>query len=130
MCGRTGRAQKRMPDKGWRPHFDDPMLVKGYADLLSLAPDDMTGNARPIRPKNKVETLRDVERVCNIERRSRNGNVSDEAVLCAASELNCSRHQYGFAGTGASFHEPLIFQNPLEIDKAGFCVAAVRKFIF
>ena len=42
-----------------------------------LAPDDVTGNVRAVRLKDKVETLGDVVRVGNIERRPRNGNVAD-----------------------------------------------------
>jgi hypothetical protein len=52
-------------------------LVEGHADLLPLAPDDVTGNVRAGRLKDKVEVLGDVEGVSNIERRPRNGNVAD-----------------------------------------------------
>jgi hypothetical protein len=47
----------------------NPVLVEGHADLLLLAPDDVTGNVRAIRLKDKVETLGDVVAVSNIERR-------------------------------------------------------------
>jgi hypothetical protein len=53
------------------------VLVEGYADLLVLAPNDMTGNACAVRPEDEFETLGDVERVGNLERRSRYGHVSD-----------------------------------------------------
>jgi len=35
---------------GWHRQFNDPILVEGYADLLPLTPDDMTGNVlcRPL----------------------------------------------------------------------------------
>jgi hypothetical protein len=68
------------------------MLVEGYADLLPLAPDDMTGNVRAVRFKDQVETFGDIQGVINIERRPRNGNVADQTVHCAASERNHSRH--------------------------------------
>ena len=48
MCGPIGNRLKPMPDKGWRRHFDVPILVEGYADLLPLTPDDMTGNVRAV----------------------------------------------------------------------------------
>jgi hypothetical protein len=53
------------------------MLVEGYADLLPLAPDDMTGNMRAVGLKDEVETLGEVEGVRNIECRPGNGHVSD-----------------------------------------------------
>ena len=47
-----------MPDIGWcRRFFDDPMLVEGYANLLPLAPDDMTGNARAVRLKDEGQNV-------------------------------------------------------------------------
>jgi hypothetical protein len=54
-----------------------PDLVERHADPLLLAPNDVAGNVRAIRPKDKVEALGDVERTSNIECRTRNGNVSD-----------------------------------------------------
>ena len=35
-------------------------LVEGHADPVLLAPDDVTGNVRAVRLKNKVKTLGDV----------------------------------------------------------------------
>jgi len=35
-------------------------LGEGHADPVLLAPDDVTGNVRAVRLKNKVETLGDV----------------------------------------------------------------------
>jgi hypothetical protein len=52
-------------------------LVEGYADLLPLAPDDVTGNVRAVCLKDQFETLGDVEGVTNIERRPRYRNVAD-----------------------------------------------------
>jgi hypothetical protein len=52
-------------------------LVEGHADSLLLAPDDVTGNVRAVRLKEKVETLRDGVGVGNIERRPRDGHVAD-----------------------------------------------------
>jgi hypothetical protein len=52
-------------------------LVEGHADPLVLAPNDVTGNVRSVRLKDKVETLGNVAGVGNIERRSRNGHVAD-----------------------------------------------------
>jgi hypothetical protein len=89
-------------------NIDGPDLVEGHADLLVLAPDDVTGNARTISPEEKIETLGDIEGVADFQRRSRNGYVSDQAVYRATSELNRSRHQYGLARTSALFHENLI----------------------
>ena len=66
-----------MSDKGWRRRFDDPTLVEGHADLLRLAPDDVTGNVRAVRLKDQVETFGDIQGVRNVERRPRNGNVAD-----------------------------------------------------
>jgi hypothetical protein len=43
------------------------MLVEGHANLLRLAPDDVTRNVRAVGLKDKVETLGDVEGVRNIE---------------------------------------------------------------
>ena len=80
-------------------------LVEGHADPVLLAPDDVTGNVRAVRLKNKVETLGDVLGLCNIERRPRNGHVADQSINHALSELNRSRHQYGVARDRASFHE-------------------------
>ena len=54
-----------------------PVLVEGYANPLLFAPDDVTGNVRVVRLKDKVETLGDVLGVGNIERRPRNGHVAD-----------------------------------------------------
>src|SRR2546423_4331054 len=84
------------------------VLVEGHADLLTLAPDDVTGNARAVRLKDKVETLGNVVGVSNVERRPRNGNVTDQAINVAASELNHSRHQHKFARDRAPFHETMI----------------------
>src|SRR6266567_501439 len=80
-------------------------LVEGHADPVLLAPDDVTGNVRAVRLKNKVETLGDVVGLGNLERRPRNGHVADQAINQAAGELNRSRHQYGVARDCASFHE-------------------------
>ena len=52
-------------------------LVERHADSLLSTPDDVTGNVRAVRLKEKVETLRDVVGVGNIERRPRNGYVAD-----------------------------------------------------
>jgi hypothetical protein len=71
-----------------------------------------------IDPKGKVEALGDVGGTSNIECCTRNGKVSDQAVYRAARELNRSRYQYKFARTRAIFHEALINQNFLGIDKS------------
>jgi len=55
----------------------NPVLVERYANPLLFAPDDVTGNVRVVRLKDKVETLGDVEGASDIERRPRNGNVAD-----------------------------------------------------
>jgi hypothetical protein len=52
-------------------------LVEGHADPLVLTPNDVTGNVRFVRLKDKLETLGNVAGVGNIERRSRNGHVAD-----------------------------------------------------
>jgi hypothetical protein len=52
-------------------------LVEGHADPLLLAPDNVTGNVRAVRLKDKVKTLGNVVGVGNIERRPRNGHVAD-----------------------------------------------------
>jgi hypothetical protein len=44
-------------------------LVEGHADPLLLAPDNVTGNVRAVRLKDKVKTLGNVVGVGNIERR-------------------------------------------------------------
>jgi hypothetical protein len=90
---------------------DGLSLVEGDADLLLLAPDDVTGNVRVVRLKDKVEALRDVVGVSNLDRRSRNGNVADQAVNGAASKLNCPRYQYSLARDRASFHDTVIRRN-------------------
>jgi hypothetical protein len=77
MCGLIGNRLKHILKRGWRRRFDDPILVEGHANPLLLAPDDVTGNVRAVRPKDKVETLGDVEGIRNIERRPGNGNVAD-----------------------------------------------------
>jgi len=64
-------------NRGWKRPFDDPILVEGYADLLTLPPDDATRNVRAVRLKDQVETLRNLKRVGDVERRPRNGNVAD-----------------------------------------------------
>ena len=92
----------------WR---SNPALVEGHADPLLLAPDDVTGNVRIVRLKDKVEALGDVVGACNLDRRARNGNIADQAVNGDASELNRPRHQYSLARTRASFHETVIRRN-------------------
>jgi hypothetical protein len=52
-------------------------LVEGHADLLPLAPDDVTGNARAVRFKEEIETPGDLVGVTNLERGPRNGHVAD-----------------------------------------------------
>jgi hypothetical protein len=52
-------------------------LIERHADSLLLAPDDVTGNLRAVRLKDKIETLGDVAGVSNIERRPRNCHVAD-----------------------------------------------------
>jgi hypothetical protein len=54
-----------------------PFADQSKATPLLFAPDDVTGNVRVVRLKGKVETLGDVVRVSNLERRPRNGNVAD-----------------------------------------------------
>ena len=44
-------------------------LVEGHADPVLFSPDNVTGNVRAVRLKDKVETLGDVVGVGNIERR-------------------------------------------------------------
>ena len=61
-------------------------LVEGHADPVLLAPDDVTGNVRAVRLKNKVETLGDVVGLGNLKRRPRNGHVADQAINQAAGE--------------------------------------------
>ena len=80
-------------------------LIERHADPLLLAPDDVTGNLRAVRLKDKIDTLGGVAGVSNIERRPRNGHVADQAINQAAGELNRSRHQYRVARDRASFHE-------------------------
>jgi hypothetical protein len=102
----TGRSANT--PYGRRRH---PVLVEGHADLLPLTPDDVTGSVRVVRLKNKVEALGDVVGVSNLDRRPRNGNVADQAISGAASELNRPGHQYSLARTRASFHETVIRRN-------------------
>ena len=52
-------------------------LVEGHADPLLFAPDDVTGNVRAVRFKDKVEMLGYAVGIGNIERRPRNGHVAD-----------------------------------------------------
>jgi hypothetical protein len=52
-------------------------LVEGDADPFLLAPDDMTGNVRAVRLKDKIEAHGDVVGASNLECRTRNGNVAD-----------------------------------------------------
>src|SRR5271170_4621191 len=85
-----------------------PVLVKGHADLLALAPDDVAGNVRGVLLKDEVETLGDVVGVSDIDRRPRNGDIADQAVNGTASELNCRRHQYRIARIRASLHETMV----------------------
>ena len=56
---------------------DRRRLIERHAYPLLLAPDDVTGNVRAVRLKDKIETLGDVAGVSNIERRPRNGHVAD-----------------------------------------------------
>jgi hypothetical protein len=78
-------------------------LIERHADPLLLAPDDVTGNLRAVRLKDKIETLGDVAGVSNIERRPRNGHVADQAVNRAANELNRSRLAAVFPKTDRVF---------------------------
>jgi hypothetical protein len=52
-----------------RPSTTRPVLVKGDADPVFLTPDDVTSNVRVVHLEDKVETLGDVVRVGNLERR-------------------------------------------------------------
>jgi hypothetical protein len=90
---------------------DPPGSVERDADPILLAPDDVTRNVRVIRLKDKIEALGDVVGAINLERRPRNGNVADQTVNNAASELNRARHQYSFARTRAPFHRAMIYRN-------------------
>ena len=74
---------------------DNRGLVEGNADPVVLAPDDVTGNVRAVRLKDKVETLGDALSIRNIKRRPRNGHVADQAVNRAVPDLNGSRHNIG-----------------------------------
>jgi hypothetical protein len=75
---------------GWQRAFDDPILIEGDADPFLLPPDDMTGDVRVVRLKGKIEALRDVVGARNLDRRTRNGNVADQAANHGACELNRS----------------------------------------
>jgi hypothetical protein len=97
---------------GLQRAFDDPILVEGHADPFLLPPDDMTGDVRVVRLKDKIEALGDVVGARNLDRRTRNGNVADQAVDHAASELNRSRHQYRLARGRAFFHDTLMPRTP------------------
>jgi hypothetical protein len=66
---------------GLQRAFDDPILVEGHADPFLLPPDDMTGDVRVVRLKDKIEALGDVVGARNLDRRTRNGNVADQAQL-------------------------------------------------
>jgi hypothetical protein len=83
-------------------------LVEIHTDPLILTPNDMTGNVSAVRLKDEVETLGDVMRLDNIERRPRNSHVAYQAINYASSELNRSRHQHRLARDRASFHETLM----------------------
>jgi len=91
--------------------------VEGHAYPILLAPDDVTWNVCAVRLEEKVEALRDFQRVRNLERRPRNGHVADQTVDRAASELNRARHQDRLARGRASFHEAEDRSVFLEIDK-------------
>ena len=52
-------------------------LIERHTDPLLLAPDDVSGNLRAVRLKDKIETLGDVAGISNIERRPRNVHVAD-----------------------------------------------------
>ena len=94
--------------------FDDPIpvLIEGDADPILLAPDDVTGDARAVRLKDKIKMLGDVVGASNFDRRAGNGNVADQAVNQAAREPNRSRHQYRFTRCRSLFHDTLIPRNP------------------
>jgi hypothetical protein len=49
MCGPIGDRSRHMPE---RVGAVSSILVEGYADLLPLTPDDMTGNVRAVRFKD------------------------------------------------------------------------------
>ncbi len=54
----------------WKLSFES---VKGDADPILLAPDDVTGDARVVRLKDKIEMLGDVVGAGNFDRRSATG---------------------------------------------------------
>jgi hypothetical protein len=66
-------------------------LIEGYADLLFSAPNDVAGNARAVL-EGQVETIGNVTRIGNIERRPRNHDVADQTVDPATGELDRSGH--------------------------------------
>jgi hypothetical protein len=71
------RDASKVPISGIAREREHWRLVEGHADSLLLAPDDVTGNVRAVRLKEKVEMPRDGVGVGNIERRPRDGHVAD-----------------------------------------------------
>jgi hypothetical protein len=47
----------------------NPWLVEGHADPLVLSPDDVTGDVRVVRLEDEIQTIGDIARVTNFDRR-------------------------------------------------------------
>ena len=83
----------------------DPTLIESHADLLVLAPNEMTRNPRPIILEDKIKTLRDIVVLSNVERRPRNRHIAHQAIDSGAGKGDRSRHQYRLARTCTLFHK-------------------------
>jgi hypothetical protein len=81
------------------------VLFESYPDPIGLPPDDATGKWNIVSFEDEVKTLWDILSAINLNRRTRNTHIADQAIRRLVSELNHPRHQYGSARSRASFHK-------------------------
>ena len=79
-----------------------------YADAFLLAPDDVAGSRQLIGPNNQRESVRNIERAQDFERRPGVRKVAHMTVNCFAAALN----RAGLQDTATRY-------NPLMVHRAG-----------
>jgi hypothetical protein len=60
-----------------RVRYEAIFLFEGYANAISLPPNDITGKWYVIPLKDDAETLRDIFGVSNLNRRASNAHIAD-----------------------------------------------------
>jgi hypothetical protein len=85
------------------------VLFESHTDPIGLPPDDVAGKWSIVPLEDEVKTLRDILSATNLDRRTRNTHITDQAIRRTVSELNHPGHQYRSARSSASFHENLFY---------------------